>query len=115
MRSGSIHRVAEAASNAGLDIEVVTMPASMRTAAEAASACSCSPAQIVKSLVFRKTGTEELVLLLVAGDRKINLAAASKAVGAELERADPKLVGDVSGFAIGGGSPLGHLTPSPCS
>lgn len=113
MRSRSIDRVAEAASNAGLEIEILAMPESTRTASEAASACRCSEAQIVKSLVFRKSGTEELILLLVAGDRQVDLNAAAQAVGAELERADPKLVREVSGFAIGGVAPLGHRTRMP--
>lgn len=113
MRGRSIDRVAEAASNAGLEIEILAMPESTRTASEAASACRCSEAQIVKSLVFRKSGTEELILLLVAGDRQVDLNAAAQAVGAELERADPKLVREVSGFAIGGVAPLGHRTRMP--
>ncbi|AKM07608.1 YbaK/EbsC family protein [Pelagerythrobacter marensis] len=113
MGSKSIERVAEAASNAALDIEILTMPDSTRTADEAAAACGCSPAQIVKSLVFRKSGSEDLALLLVAGDRRVAPEAAKSVVGAELERADPKLVREVTGFAIGGVSPLGHLTPIP--
>ena len=110
---GSVDRVMAAASNAGLEVEIVTMPESTRTAAEAASACGCSVAQIVKSLVFRKAGTQDLVLLLVAGDRQVDLEAAHRAIGTELEKADAKLVREISGFAIGGVSPLGHKSPIP--
>ena len=113
MGGRSIDRVSEAASNAGLDIEIVKMPQSTRTADEAAVACGCSVTQIVKSLVFRKSGRRELVLLLVAGNRQVDLEIAGKAIGIELDRADPKLVREVSGFAIGGVSPLGHETPIP--
>ncbi|SER08879.1 Cys-tRNA(Pro) deacylase, prolyl-tRNA editing enzyme YbaK/EbsC [Faunimonas pinastri] len=109
----STTRVKEAAAGAGLDIDILTMPESTRTAREAASACGCSEAQIVKSLVFQKKATGELVLLLVAGDRQVDLERAGHAVGGELERADAKRVREVTGFAIGGVSPLGHIAPIP--
>ncbi|TIT28479.1 MAG: YbaK/EbsC family protein, partial [Mesorhizobium sp.] len=46
---GSIDRVARAAADAGLDIEIRRMGASTRTAEEAAAQCGCTVAQIVKS------------------------------------------------------------------
>jgi prolyl-tRNA editing enzyme YbaK/EbsC (Cys-tRNA(Pro) deacylase) len=113
MRGRSIDRVSQAALDAGLDIEIVEMPASTRTADETAAACGCSVTQIVKSLVFRKSGTQELVLLLVAGNRTVDLEIAGRAIGIGLDRADPKLVREVSGFSIGGVSPLGHKMPLP--
>ncbi|MEO1470896.1 MAG: hypothetical protein AAFV86_17760 [Pseudomonadota bacterium] len=44
-------RVAAAAEALGLAVEVRRMPASTRTAGEAAAACGCTVAQIVQSLV----------------------------------------------------------------
>ena len=49
----SARRVQDAASQLGLDIEVVEMPESTRTAQEAAEACGCELGQIVKSLIFQ--------------------------------------------------------------
>ncbi|HTU80884.1 MAG TPA: YbaK/EbsC family protein [Candidatus Acidoferrales bacterium] len=86
------------------------MPETTRTAEEAARACGCAVSQIVKSLVFRIVETGGLTLLLVAGDRRVDVGRASGAVGGNLEPAGAKQVRDVTGFAIGGVSPLGHVT-----
>lgn len=113
MAGKSTRRVIEAAAEAGLEIEVLTLPESTRTAVEAAEACGCAVAQIVKSLIFRREDTASLVLLLIAGDRQADLQSAADAVGGPLVRAGPKHVRDETGFAIGGVAPIGHLTPVP--
>ncbi len=48
----SVMRVAEAARNLGLAIDIRIMTETTRTAEEAAQACGTTPAQIVKSLIF---------------------------------------------------------------
>ncbi len=50
--SKSIKRVEQAAKAAGMDISVLRMPDSTRTAGEAAQACGCCVGQIVKSMIF---------------------------------------------------------------
>ena len=109
--SRSINRVKTAAETAGLAIKILQMPNSTRTAAEAAAACGCDVAQIVKSLIFKGRETGALKLLLVSGAHQLDLEKAAGLIGEALERADPKEVRDITGFAIGGVSPLGHLTP----
>ncbi|WP_028466819.1 YbaK/EbsC family protein [Nisaea denitrificans] len=109
--SKSVNRVKAAAEAAGLTIEILRMPDSTRTAAEAAAACGCDIAQIVKSLIFKGGETGALKLLLVSGANQVDLEKAAALVGEPLERADPKEVREITGFAIGGVSPLGHLTP----
>ena len=71
----SADRVLEAARAAGLDITVTTMPATTRTAPDAAAACGCSVGQIVKSLVFRLAGSGRPVLLLVSGANRVDVDA----------------------------------------
>lgn len=87
------------------------MPASTRTAQEAADACGCDVAQIVKSLIFEGTETGDLVLLLVSGRHQVDMDKAHEAVGESLKRAEIKRVRDETGFAIGGVAPLGHTAP----
>ncbi|HEX7297708.1 MAG TPA: YbaK/EbsC family protein [Solirubrobacteraceae bacterium] len=82
----------------GLDIEVVVLPDSTRTAAEAAAACRCDVGQIVKSLVFVVDG--EPTMVLCAGDRRVTQIDGRPATAAEARAA--------TGFAIGGIPPLGH-------
>jgi prolyl-tRNA editing enzyme YbaK/EbsC (Cys-tRNA(Pro) deacylase) len=107
----STRRVVQAAQEIGLSLEILTMPDSTRTAQEAATACGCTVGQIAKSLIFQRQDSAELVLLLIAGDRQADLAQAANVVGAPLVKADAKQVRDLTGFAIGGVAPLGHLTP----
>ena len=109
--ASSAERVAAAAIALGLDTKVVEMPASTRTAEEAAAACGCERDQIVKSLVFEAADDQRLVLLLIAGGRQADLEIAANIAGSDLTRADPKKVRAVTGFAIGGVAPIGHLTP----
>jgi prolyl-tRNA editing enzyme YbaK/EbsC (Cys-tRNA(Pro) deacylase) len=86
----------------GLEIEVVTLPDSARTAAEAARAIGVEVGQIVKSLVFNRDGAP--VLVLTAGDRQVNTERLN------LTRANADEVRQATGFAIGGIPPLGHDT-----
>jgi prolyl-tRNA editing enzyme YbaK/EbsC (Cys-tRNA(Pro) deacylase) len=108
---GSIDRVREAALAAGLAIDIRRMDGSTRTAEEAAAQCGCSAAEIVKSLIFVGEETGKLKLFLVGGDRQLDLAKANAIAGEEITRADPRRVREVTGFAIGGVAPIGHLSP----
>jgi len=109
--SKSTKRVARAAAEAGLDISVLHMPASTRTARDAATACGCDVGQIVKSMVFEGEDSGALKLLLVSGRHDVRLEDAREMFGEALRRADPKRVREETGFAIGGVAPIGHLTP----
>lgn len=109
--AGSIERVTEAASAAGLDIEVRRMGASTRTSEEAAAQCGCGVAQIMKSLVFQGETSDRLYLFLLQGSSRLDLTKAEALTGERLKRAEPRLIRDRTGFAIGGVSPIGHATP----
>jgi len=109
--AGSIERVTEAARDAGMEIDVRRMGASTRTSDEAAAQCGCSVAQIMKSLIFEGETTGELYLFLLQGTSRLDLAKAAGLTGEKLKRADPRLIRDRTGFAIGGVSPIGHAAP----
>lgn len=109
--SKSIKRVEEAAKASGLAIEVRRMGESTRTAEEAATQCGCAVAQIVKSLIFQGKDSGRLLLFLVAGNNRLDTEKAAALAGEALERADPRLIRERTGFAIGGVSPIGHLEP----
>jgi prolyl-tRNA editing enzyme YbaK/EbsC (Cys-tRNA(Pro) deacylase) len=103
--------VAQALRAAGLDASIVQMPASTRTAEEAADACQCSPSQIVKSLVFQGKTTGTPLLLLVSGTNRVDVKLVAGPIGESLGRPDANYVREVTGFAIGGIPPLGHASP----
>ncbi len=104
-------RVKLAAEQAGLDISVLEMPQSTRTAEEAAAACGCDVAQIVKSLIFRRADNGRPVLLLVSGSNRVDLDKVADVIGSKLLRADADYVRAETGFAIGGVAPLGATAP----
>jgi prolyl-tRNA editing enzyme YbaK/EbsC (Cys-tRNA(Pro) deacylase) len=87
----------------GLDVEVVVLPDSTRTAAEAAAACDCEVGQIVKSLVFIVDGRPTMILC--AGDRRVTRVDGKPASAQEAR--------DATGFSIGGVPPLGHDADLP--
>lgn len=105
----SVNRVKKAAKDAGLEIDVITLPTSARTAAAAANSLGCDVGQIAKSLLFESTLTGTLKLILVSGTHNLNLTNAETLFGEPLGRADPKRVRSETGFAIGGVAPIGHL------
>jgi len=104
-------RVAAAAAELGLAIEIVLMPDSTRTAEDAAAACGCRAGQIVKSLVFTGAQSRRDVLLLVSGDNRVDEAGVAVHLGEALERPRGAHVRKVTGFAIGGIPPFGHAAP----
>jgi prolyl-tRNA editing enzyme YbaK/EbsC (Cys-tRNA(Pro) deacylase) len=104
-------RVQQQALALGLDITVRQMPASTRTAEDAAAACGCVVGQIVKSLVFKGRSSGKPYLLLVSGANRVDEKGVAGVIGEALTRPDAQFVRDATGFAIGGIPPLGHATP----
>jgi prolyl-tRNA editing enzyme YbaK/EbsC (Cys-tRNA(Pro) deacylase) len=111
--SASIERVRDAATRAGLAIEIRRMGASTRTAEEAAEQCGCTVDQIVKSLIFEGKSDGQLYLFLLSGSSRLDLAKAAGVAGQDLKRADPRHVRERTGFAIGGVAPIGYDDPLP--
>ncbi|MEH6834512.1 MULTISPECIES: YbaK/EbsC family protein [Falsihalocynthiibacter] len=81
-----------------------------RTAQAAANAASCEVDQIAKSIISRNEEDGSAVLFITAGGKKICAITASALVGGTLGKADAKLIRAQTGFAIGGVSPIGHLS-----
>ncbi len=110
----SIQRVLDAAARKSVILEVVTFDESTHTAVEAAAAVGAELGQIVKSLVFVVPGSAGLepVLCLVAGHNRVDLARLAAVSGsADIRRASAREAHDLTGFAIGGIPPIGHLRP----
>ena len=90
------------------NLKVISLDSSARTALEAASSLSCEVGAIVKSLLFKTE--QNYTLCLVAGDKKASLNKIKKILNikdAFMASADD--VKNVTGFTIGGVSPIGHL------
>lgn len=109
--SKSLRRVTRALLDAGLQITPLEMPGETRTAAQAAAEIGCEIDQIAKSILFGRA--EGCALFLTAGGNAVDDAKASALAATDLTRADAATVRAVTGFAIGGVAPVGHLSPSP--
>jgi prolyl-tRNA editing enzyme YbaK/EbsC (Cys-tRNA(Pro) deacylase) len=109
--SASAQRVQDALTALGLPCRVVELPASTRTAQEAADAVGCVVGQIVKSLVFCGARTDIPILVLASGANRVNEARLGDLVGEPIAKADAAFVRAHTGFAIGGVAPLGHPAP----
>ena len=90
------------------NLNVTLLENSARTAIEAASSLNCEVGAIVKSLLFKTENT--FTLCLVAGDRKASLNKIKKNLDIkDASMASANEVKEVTGFTIGGVSPIGHL------
>ncbi len=90
------------------DFSVIILETSARTAKEAASSLGCEVGAIVKSLLFKTDGT--FTLCLIAGDKKASLNKIKKALKiSDASMASADEVKKITGYTIGGVSPIGHL------
>jgi len=87
---------------------VTTLENSARTANEAAASLNCEVGAIVKSLIFKTENS--FILCLVSGDKKVSLNKIKKFLKVkDVSMADAEDVKKITGFTIGGVSPIGHL------
>ncbi len=91
------------------NLKVILLNTSAKTALEAASSLNCEVGAIVKSLLFKTNNT--YILCLVSGDKKASLNKIKKILGIkDVSMASASEVKDITGFTIGGVSPVGHLS-----
>ena len=90
------------------NLDVILLDTSAKTALEAASSLNCEVGAIVKSLLFKTEGT--FTLCLIAGDKRASLNKIKKTLNIkETLLASADEVKAITGFTIGGVSPIGHL------
>ena len=88
--------------------KVIILDSSARTALEAASSLGCEVGAIVKSLLFKTKNS--FILCLVAGDKKASLNKIKKTLNIrDVSMAAAEDVKTITGYTIGGVSPIGHL------
>lgn len=102
----SAGRVQEALRQAGLDVAVVELDSSTRTAELAAAAVGASVGSIAKSLVCMADGKP--LLALVSGDKRADMAKIAAVMGAAKARMSTAVEArEVTGYAVGGVPPVG--------
>ena len=89
-------------------LNIIVLETSARTANEAASSLGCEVGAIVKSLLFKTENS--FTLCLVAGDKRASLNRIKKALKIkDASMASAEDVKNITGYTIGGVSPVGHL------
>lgn len=104
----SARRVADLLTAMGHDKQVVMLPETGKTSAEAAAGLGCSVAEIAKSIVFRRLTDDAAVMVVASGSNRVDEAKVAALVG-PLGKADARFVRERIGYAIGGVCPIGHL------
>lgn len=90
--SPSAQKVQDALSQFGLELQVVELAASTRTAQDAAAAVGCTVGQIVKSLVFRGRTSHTPILVVASGSNRVNEKTIKNLVGEAIEKPDADYV-----------------------
>tara|TARA_B100000427_G_C15410569_1_gene551806 strand:- start:331 stop:813 length:483 start_codon:yes stop_codon:yes gene_type:complete len=104
----SVQRVIKVLKDFDSTLEVQALNSSARTALDAATSLKCEVGAIVKSLLLRTKSS--FLLCLVAGDKKCSLNKLKKILNEkDVSMANADQVKEVTGFTIGGVSPVGHL------
>ena len=101
-------RVREILEASGIEFEIRLLSDAVRTAQLAADALGCEVGQIANSLIFRNRAENSAILVMCAGDRRVDFGKVLASTGIELERADADFVREQTGFAIGGVPPVAH-------
>ena len=107
--SKSLKRVTRALAEAGLDSAPMEI-GHATTAEMAADLLGCAVDQIAKSIIFAGETSGAAVLFVTAGSAQVDPARASALAGEPLGKAGAALIRAQTGFAIGGVSPIGHVT-----
>ena len=104
-----VKRAEKALKNFDDKLNILVLRQTARTATDAAAALGCSVGAIVKSLVFKVE--EDFILCLVSGDKRCSLNKLKKILGKkDVSMANPDDVKKITGYTIGGVSPVGHLS-----
>ena len=89
-------------------LNIIVLETSARTADEAASSLGCEVGAIVKILLFKTENS--FTLCLVAGDKRGSLNSIKKLLKIkDASMASAEDVKNITGYTIGGVSPIGHL------
>jgi prolyl-tRNA editing enzyme YbaK/EbsC (Cys-tRNA(Pro) deacylase) len=109
--SPSARKIQDQLQSLGYEYTVIEHAESTRTAQEAADRAGCELGQIVKSLIFKGKESGKPILVLTSGVNRVDEKRISEYAGEPIGRADADFVRAVTGFAIGGVPPVGHLQP----
>ena len=107
--SAAVQRVAAKLQAQGHPHAPVMLVEAARSAQQAADALGVVVGQIAKSIIFRRLLDDAAVLVVTAGDQRVDEAKVAALLG-PLGRADAAFVKAKTGFSIGGVAPIAHAS-----
>ena len=110
LEKAAVKRFIQAAADLGVKGEVTVLSETARTAVDAANGLGIEVGQIASSLIFKLPSGNPL-LIITSGRHRVDTDLVAKSLGIpELGRADANYVKEVSGYSVGGVSPLGWIS-----
>jgi prolyl-tRNA editing enzyme YbaK/EbsC (Cys-tRNA(Pro) deacylase) len=107
--SPSAQKIQDVLHSLGYNYTIVEHAESTRTAQEASDRAGCELGQIVKSLIFRGKESGKPIIVLTSGANRVDEKRIREYAGEGIGKADADFVRAVTGFAIGGVPPVGHI------
>lgn len=110
LEKAAVRRFKEAADSLGVKGEINILAETARTAIDAANGLGIEVGQIASSLIFKLPSGNPL-LIITSGRHRVETDLVAKNLDIpELGRADANYVKGVSGYSVGGVSPIGWIT-----
>ena len=110
LEKAAVKRFKEAADSLGVKGDINILADTARTAIDAANGLGIEVGQIASSLIFKLPSGNPL-LIITSGRHRVDTELVAKNLNiAELGRADANYVKEVSGYSVGGVSPLGWIS-----
>ena len=110
LEKAAVKRFKEAADSLGVKGEINILAETARTAIDAANGLGIEVGQIASSLIFKLPSGNPL-LIITSGRHRVDTELVAKNLNiAELGRADANYVKEVSGYSVGGVSPIGWIS-----
>lgn len=110
LEKAAVKRFKEAANSLGVKGEINILAETARTAIDAANGLGIEVGQIASSLIFKLPSGNPL-LIITSGRHRVDTDLVAKNLDIpELGRADANYVKEVSGYSVGGVSPIGWIT-----
>jgi len=110
LEKAAVRRFKEAADSLGIKGEINILAETARTAIDAANGLGIEVGQIASSLIFKLPSGNPL-LIITSGRHRVDTELVAKNLNiSELGRADANYVKEVSGYSVGGVSPIGWIS-----
>ena len=110
LEKAAVRRFIDAANSLGVKGQINILAETARTAVDAANGLGIEVGQIASSLIFTLPSGNPL-LIITSGRHRVDTELVARNLNiAELGRADANYVKEVSGYSVGGVSPIGWIT-----